>query len=133
MFKKYLIPFLSLLPTFLLAGAPIAFAQTSTCTSGSGVICNPLANATICSLITGILNAFMIIGAPIAVVFVIIAGAKFVLAMGKPDAIGKARDNLMWTLIGIAIFFGAIVITRVIFNTVSAFLATSSSTLTCTI
>ena len=107
------------------AVAPLVSAA---CTPGSGIICNPLGDINICSLLVGILQAFLIIGAPIAVVFVIIAGTKYVLALGKPEAIKKAHDNLKWTLIGIAIFFGAIVITQVIFKTVSGFLAEGSKT-----
>ncbi len=99
--------------TAVLAWTPSVLAQTLT---------NPLGSTTICQLFTTVLNAAAVIGAPIAVMFVIVAGAKFVFAMGKPAELEKARQNLVWTLIGIAVFFGAIVITDVIFNTVNTFL-----------
>lgn len=128
MFKAYFFAILSVLPAFLLAAAP-ALAQT--CTPGSGVICSPI-KGDICSLIKGLLDSFMIIGAPIAVVFVIIAGWKFIWAQGNKEQLKSAKENLLWTLVGIAIFFGAIVITRVIFNTINQFLSSGSS-ITCTI
>lgn len=106
---------------------PLYAILADTCTPGSGVICDPI-GTTLCGLLTGILNAVLIIGAPIAVVFVIIAGTKYVVALGKPDAIRQANKNLMWTLFGIAIFFGALVITKVIFTTVSQFLSQNGQT-----
>jgi hypothetical protein len=111
--------------TIILASAGLPSAVSAE------VLNNPLGNATICSLFVGILNAFMILGAPIAVVFVIIAGAKFVLARGKsegPNGLTAAKSNLLWTLVGIAIFFGAIVITQVIFKTVTSFLSNNNQT-----
>jgi hypothetical protein len=123
------------LPTLYLVLARAASAQGTACKTGE--FCNPLSFPDICSLLVGILNAFMIIAAPIAVVFIIIAGAKFVLARGKadgPSGLTAAKNNLLWTLVGIAIFFGAIVIMQVIVTTVSGFLAGNSQTpLQCTL
>ncbi|MGH7141627.1 MAG: pilin [Minisyncoccia bacterium] len=105
----------------------IAFAQTQQITSPTG-------NATVCNILIGIFNAIMIIGAPVAVVFVIWAGARYVFAMGNPNKIKEANANLKWTLVGILIFFGAMVITQVIFTTVNSFLSTNNQNpLGCTI
>ena len=124
---------LSLLaPSLLMFTLPL-LAMAASCDSTTQ-FCNPLGDVTICDVFSAILNGFMVIGAPIAVVFVIIAGTKFVFAVGKEEALRKAKTNLMWTLVGIAIFFGAIVITNVIFKTVSSFLSSNNQTgITCTL
>src|SRR5579872_1956069 len=80
-----------------LSNAAFVFAQN--CAQGSGTICNPLGNTTICALINAVLSAAMLIGAPIAVLFVVIAGARFVFARGNTTGLQKAKTNLLWTLI----------------------------------
>lgn len=78
---------------------------------------NPLGVSSFCDLIAIILNAALIIGIPIAILFIVFAGAKFVLARGNPGELEAARTNLFNTLIGIAIFVGASLIAKVIIGT----------------
>lgn len=99
-----------------LAAAPLlAFAQTAQ-------IVNPLGNNTFCTLLKGILNALFILGLPVAVLFIAYSGFLFVTARGKSEQISHARDTLLWTVVGIAVFFGAWVIAGVITNTINPFL-----------
>jgi len=97
---------------------------------GSGTVTNPLGNGinTFCGLIKAILGAVIEIGIPIAVLFIVFAGFKFVLAMGNPTKLQDARKNLMYTLIGIGIFLGAWLIAVVIANTVNSLGAGSGQT-----
>jgi hypothetical protein len=81
-------------------------------------VCNPLKFKTICGLVKGLLQAVMIIGIPIAVLFIVWAGFKFVMAQGKSDALIRARANLLWVIIGVAIFLAASLIAQVIMNTI---------------
>jgi hypothetical protein len=81
---------------------------------------NPLAANSFCGLIQKLLQAALAIGIPIAVLFIVYAGFKFVLAQGKPEALKEAQKNFMWTLIGIGIFVGAWLLADVIKNTVNA-------------
>lgn len=67
------------------------------------------------------------IGIPIAVLFIVWAGFKFVLARGNAGKLDEARKNLMYTLIGIGIFLGAWLIATVIANTVNSLGAGSGS------
>jgi hypothetical protein len=60
------------------------------------------------------------------VLFIVYAGFKFVLAMGNPGKLAEARQNLMYTLIGIGIFLGAWLLALVIANTVNSLGAGSS-------
>ena len=67
-----------------------------------------------CDLIKIVLQAILVIGLPIAVVFLVYVGFKFITAQGKPEAIKEAQHNFLNTVIGIAIFLGAWTIAEVI-------------------
>ncbi len=92
-------------------------APVVTTASNAHELQNPLKFKTVCGLVTGLLNAVMIIGVPIAVLFIIWAGFKFIIAQGNPNELGEARNNFLHVIIGIAIFLGASLIAAVIINT----------------
>ncbi len=97
-------------------------------TGNPQTVTNPLGGInSFCGLIKAILGAVIQIGIPIAVLFIVFAGFKFVLARGNPGKIDEARKNLMYTLIGIGIFLGAWLIAVVIANTVNSLGAGSGS------
>lgn len=83
----------------------------------SSTLRNPLSVCSIGDLIALLLHAAIIIGIPIAVLFIVWAGFKFILARGSPAELGEARANLIATLIGVAIFIGASLIANVIIAT----------------
>lgn len=87
---------------------------------------NPLGSkaSSICQLVKLLLKAVMVIGIPIAVLFIVYAGFKFVVAQGSPGEISEARANLLNVIIGIAIFLGASLIADVILNTLKGLGAT---------
>ena len=94
---------------------------------GVATVQNPLGGInSFCGLIKAILGAVIQIGIPIAVLFIVFAGFKFVLARGNAGKLEEARKNLMYTLIGIGIFLGAWLIAVVIANTVNSLGAGSS-------
>lgn len=78
---------------------------------------NPLKVNSICQLVQALLNAALAIGIPIAVLFVVWAGFRFILARGNPTELTNARKNFLWTLVGIGIFVGASLIATIIVNT----------------
>jgi len=81
-------------------------------------LCNPLGKiSSFPALIEAVLNALFIIGVPVAVLFIVLAGFRFVWARGNPEKLKDAKRNLLFTIIGIAIFFGAVLITKVIVGT----------------
>ena len=87
---------------------------------GSKILSDPLGGKSVCGLVTGLLEAAMIIGIPIAILFIVWAGFKFVLAQGNGTKLEEARKNFLNVVIGIAIFVGASLIGSVIINTVRA-------------
>ena len=106
-------PFSNSIPTATSQPAPVV-------AGGSHVLQNPLHYQTVCGLVKGLLDAVMIIGIPIAVLFIVWAGFKFVLAQGNPGELTEARSNFLHVIIGIGIFVGASLIASIIVNTLGA-------------
>ena len=80
---------------------------------------NPLGDVTdFNTLLKKLLDAAIIIGIPIAVLFIVWAGFKFVFAMGNAEKLKDARRNFLYTIIGIGIFLGAWLIARVLSETI---------------
>ena len=88
--------------------------------SSSFDVQNPLKVTNFCDLLKIVLQAILIIGMPVAVVFLVIVGFKFILAQGNPEKIKEAQKNFLHTVIGIAIFLGAWTIAKVIAATMTA-------------
>lgn len=75
------------------------------------------------SLITAILNKIVMpIAAVAVVIWIIWAGFSYVIAQGKPEAIKKAHQRLLWSLVGAGILLGAAAISAVVQSTVGALL-----------
>ena len=90
-------------------------------TNTVGQLQNPLKNiSNFCQLIKVVLQAILVIGVPIAVVFLVIVGFKFIIARGNPAELDKAKADFLHTVIGIAIFIGAWAIAKLIAATLAA-------------
>lgn len=100
--------------------APIFVFAAENCNPAEGKVCNPINAKTIQEFIKVILEGVIRIGMPIVALAVIYCGFLFVSARGKPEAITKAKDALLYTLIGAAILLGSWAIAQVISNTVTA-------------
>lgn len=87
---------------------------------GSSVLCNPLASDSFSSLVKNISRLAIEIGIPIAAIFIIYSGLKFVLARGDVKKLDEAKTGLLWAIIGTAILVGAWVITEVLKSTVES-------------
>ncbi len=79
---------------------------------------NPIDAKTINEFIKALLEGVLKIGIPIVALAIIYCGFLFVQARGKPEAITKARDALLYTLIGAAILLGSWAIAQLISNTI---------------
>ena len=87
---------------------------TPTCNGAECSVQNPLAVSSFCDLLKIVLQALLILGLPIAVIFLVLAGFQYITAYGDTTKLGKAHVNLQWTVIGIAIFLGAWTIAQII-------------------
>mgnify|MGYP007080410144 CR=1 FL=1 len=107
---------------FLFVVPLISFAQLTidTC-DDTGKICNPLERTGVNS-IEGFVKVFLEgalkIGIPVIALAVIYSGFLFVAARGNPESITKAKDTLLYTLIGAAILIGSWAIAKLISETV---------------
>ncbi len=89
----------------------------SVTSANSRTLDNPLGVNSFCGLVIKLVQAVTVIGIPIAVLFIVWAGFKFVLARGNPGELKTARANFLAVIIGIGIFIGATLIANVIVNT----------------
>jgi len=79
---------------------------------------NPLRFGKISDLIAAILDALVKIGLPIAAVFIVYSGFLYVKAQGNPDALKKAHQALIWTLVGTAVLLAATLFSGIIATTI---------------
>ena len=97
-------------------------SDTDCVTSGSGKLCNPLGNIKgFCGFIKMLFVTIGTIAVPIAVLFLVYAGFKFVWARGNPTGLEEAKKNIFYTILGIAIFFAAWLLALAIGNTLASF------------
>ena len=108
-----------ILAVFILALPVLSFAQV-TGDPPIVTIDNPIGADTINELIKTILEGVIKIGIPIITLAIIYCGFLFVSAQGKPESIKKAKDALLYTLIGAAILLGSWAIAQLISETVLA-------------
>jgi hypothetical protein len=71
-------------------------------------------------LIVSLLDLVMLIVAPIIALMIIYAGFLFVTASGNEGKLGKAKEMLLYVIIGAAIILGAEIIATAIQGTVNA-------------
>lgn len=84
-----------------------------------GGLQNPLKTQDIPSFISGALKALVVVALPIITLFIVIAGFMFVLARGNSEGIKKAKENLVYVIIGAILILGAWVLATLIGGTVT--------------
>lgn len=82
---------------------------------------NPLAFNSLQEFIVALLNVFIVIATPIVVIFIILAGFKYVTARGNPSDIQEATRALTYAIIGGVLIIGAVAIAEIIKNLVTSF------------
>ena len=102
-------------------------AQGTTDPSGGGGITNeyklinPIKVDSIQALLNLILKLVIIIATPIVVLFIILAGFKYVTARGDARAVEDATRALTYAIIGGVLIIGAVAISEIIKNLVTSF------------
>lgn len=114
--RKYIYKFIlfsvfTLTPFFLVSADQVN-------TSGGGKIINPIKVNSLNGFIQKILEGVIKIGIPVVALAVVYSGFLFVKAQGNSEEIGKAKDALLYTVIGAAILFGSWAIAQLISETV---------------
>ncbi|MDO8510439.1 MAG: hypothetical protein Q7S15_02335 [bacterium] len=115
---------LTVLPFISLAGHGAEHSDPgSSVGSGSGVgITNPLKSKinNIPAFLNELLDIAIMLAVPVAVMAIIYAGFLYVTARGNVTKISDAHRTLLYTVIGVAVLFGAKIIAAVVSNTVNS-------------
>lgn len=119
---------LAILPILIFVVVPVVvMAQGGSFSSPSGsfgstpgTLNNPLNFSSVCGFFKALFNAVIMLGVPVATLFIVWAGFKFVLARGNAEALKVARKNAAFVAIGIAVFLGAWFLSQVIAATIKA-------------
>ena len=89
--------------------------------SGNTTLKNPLgAGTSLNALLADILQFVVRIGSIVVILMLVYVGFLFVVARGNPGEISKARNALLWTIIGALVLLGAEAIAQGIQATVQA-------------
>ena len=89
--------------------------------SGQGfTLRNPLAANNLEEFFATLLEFIVRLGTLVVIVMIVVVGFMFVNARGNPEEIKKAREALLWTLVGGVILIGASIIAEAIKATVEA-------------
>ncbi len=80
---------------------------------------NPLKVNTITDAVALFMNIILKIALPLIVIFFIWSGLEFVLALGNPEKIKKAKNMFWYTIIGTFLILGAWTITNAIIGTIN--------------
>lgn len=123
--RKYL---LFLLVALLISSPSIifavggSFAQLSNQVPGGsgGGSLNPLGGTnTLMEFVTNVLKVVIQIAIPIAALALVYAGWLFVTAKGKESDVTKAKQALLWSVIGLAVLLAARAIVETVRQTIS--------------
>ena len=82
---------------------------------GQTCICNPLGNAEFTDVLDRILGFLFNIAIVLSPIMILIAGIMFITGAGDPGRIGRAKQILIWTVVGFAVILlsrGLIVVIR---------------------
>src|SRR3990167_10540271 len=83
---------------FLLPGIVLAAGEP---------LANPLRFKTIADFIAGALQVLVMVALPIIVLFLVIAGFKFISAQGNEGKLSEAKKNFFFVIIGAGLIIGA--------------------------
>jgi len=78
---------------------------------------NPIQANSILEFINTALDVILQLAVPVAVIFIIWAGFLFVVARGNPEKLKIAKNAILYSLIGVALLFGARYIAAMLTNT----------------
>jgi len=105
---------------YLLLFSPLGFVKAEKI--GDPVVVkldNPIKADSFQKLIEAILKVVVAIGTPVAILAIIYCGFLFVKARGKSEELVKAREALLWTIVGVAVLLGARLLATVISGTIT--------------
>lgn len=116
--KPFLIFALCFILLIVLFGPLHSIVNADTCEPGK--LCNPLGQTkTLDDFVVKITTAALKIGVPIAALFIMWAGFKYVTAAGDEKAVKDAHKIFLWTIVGTAILLAASLLATVLTGTIT--------------
>ena len=124
LFSVLLCASVTLTPSVLMAGTvdnTNTLTATTTTSTLSFQVPNPLGSntTTLNGFLANVLDAIVLLLTPVIVIMLIYSGFLFISAQGKAEELTKAKNALIYTLIGAAIILGAKGLADVLKNTVT--------------
>lgn len=95
--------FLVLFPVLFVAGGVFAACIQTPCPAGAVCIENPLRACSFADLINSIIDFIFTIAIAITPIMVIVGGFMFITGGGDPAKITRAKQLLLWTVIGLTV------------------------------
>lgn len=86
---------------------------------GSATLDNPLKFKTLGEFLLGAADAFLSIGVIVAVFGILYAGFLFVMAQGNEQKLQRAKSAFLWSVVGLAVIVGALVLVTAIQGTIA--------------
>lgn len=77
---------------------------------------NPIKANNFSEVVLAFARLLVTIGIPLAAIFIVFAGFKFVSSRGDEKGITEAKKMLFWTLVGAAVIIGAYAIATAVVN-----------------
>lgn len=107
----------------LVAGFVMAVLVSVSVVSAQGTgpfsVQNPIKANSIQDLIFQLADIVLTIAVPVSILLLIYSGFLFVKARGNESEITEAKDTFKWTIIGIAVLFGARFLSEIIRGTIN--------------
>jgi len=88
-------------------GGEVGDGGNNECPSGYICLENPLEAKSFEDILKTIVDFIFVISIPIATVMIMVAAFFFLTAAGDPERVSKAKQIILWTLIGLAIILFA--------------------------
>lgn len=104
--------------TLTILSFPVTAKAATNCTAPGGNTvfpdCIPKDDITV--LIGNTINGFLILAGTVAVLFIIIGGFQYITSAGNPDGIYKAKQTLLYAIIGLIVVILSFAIVKFVIN-----------------
>ncbi|OGL70505.1 hypothetical protein A3C17_04010 [Candidatus Uhrbacteria bacterium RIFCSPHIGHO2_02_FULL_53_13] len=97
----------------------IAYAIAAPTSLFAAALYNPLGEVSVPLLIGRVIQAVLGISGSIALLMFVWGGFLWLTSAGKPERIKSGQDTLLWSVIGIAVIFGAYAIVNFLITSAS--------------
>ncbi len=81
---------------------------------------NPLGQRTVPQVVGFVIQVVLGISGSIALLMIVYCGFTWLMSQGEPDKIKKGQQTIVWSVIGIAVLFGANILATYIINTLGS-------------